>query len=219
MRRKKTATSPIPERVRGDFLAAVRDLQLHGQAFFAGKRFPARVIESERSGLLSRQRHGFAIELMVRCGLRFSELRRLCSQDLRSDGLIFVRRSKGGLDGDVSIPIELAERIIDWRREWMAAILAESNWLLPARSGSQLSISRFNRMLGEFGALFGLSRLSSHSLRDTGAVLFISQHDTVTGKRTDIVEAARFLGHKKISSTEIYIGKKERAVPALNLEF
>jgi integrase len=218
MKRKKLETKPIPEAQRNAIFRAMRQLQDNGQAEIDEKQFPVRPCFADGPALLTRQRHGFVMETMLRCGLRFSELARLKRADLSSNGMVQITRSKRGLDGEIMVPSDFAMRLIAWHGRYCSQYQRYSPLLFPSRSGGQLAIKVFNEMLTEFGGLFEALKISSHCFRDTAAVLFIGQRDP-NGQRTDIVDAARFLGHNRVSSTEIYISKKEQSAIHLKLDF
>jgi len=208
----RKATKPIPAKQFSAVLTAIRDLQVHGQAFVAGQRFPGKVLTFEGRAMLSRQRHGLVMETMLVRGLRFSELARMKAKQVTvNPPAIHVSRSKRGIDGAAPVPAELAIRLLNWHRRYCYLYSRESELLFPSRTGSQLRIRIFNDMLHEFSSMFDALQLSSHVFRDTAAVKIIEQ-DGVT-----IVDVARFLGHRNTRSTEAYINKREQQEIQLNL--
>lgn len=145
------------------------------------------------------RRHALAALWMTACALRFSELRRLRASDVSRSGFhAYVTRSKGGLSGHVPLSKTLIATTFAWREERTETLT--SPWLLPSRTGNQLSINSFNRDAGNlFEALLGIKVLS-HSFRCTAAQLAIVQGSKAR-------EAQSLLGHKSQHTTELYLQK------------
>jgi len=145
------------------------------------------------------RRHALVALWMTACALRFSEMRRLSTADVSKAGrYVYVTRSKGGLSGNVPLAKVLISQTFRWREEKTDTLL--SPWLLPSRTGNQLSNNAFNRDAGKlFEVLVGI-QITSHCFRCTAAQLAMAQEAKAR-------ETQRLLGHKSQATTELYCQK------------
>lgn len=188
-------TAPIPKHLIERFYQVAWDLAADGQYVdkWPELRTPGRVHTVRR--------HALAALWLTACAMRFSELKRLKAHDVSAAGFsAFIVRSKGGLSGQV----ELSRRLVSLTFEWRSTRTAEfeSEWLIPSRTGNQLSINTFNRdACGLFRGIFGIP-LTSHCFRDTACQMALVQGASVR-------VAQRLLGHRSAITTEHYISKQQ----------
>lgn len=155
------------------------------------------------------RRHALACLWLTACALRFSELRRLRVCDVSAAGYsAYISRSKGGLSGQVELSRRLVALTFDWRES--SSVEFHSEWLIPTRTGRQLSINSFNRdSCGLFRSIFGIP-LTSHCFRDTACQMAIVQG-------ADVRVVQRLLGHRSAITTEHYLRKQNARAFQLGL--
>ena len=139
------------------------------------------------------------LEMLYASGLRVSELvgMEIGRLDLKR-GLIRVK-GKGKRDRWVplgSAAVEAVERFIVAGRE---SLRPDRDTLFPGRAGRPLTRQAFWRNLRRFGAAVGISpdRLSPHVVRHSFATHLVENG-------ADLRTVQTLLGHKDISTTEIY---------------
>lgn len=155
------------------------------------------------------RRHAIACLWLAACAMRFSELRRLRTDDVSlAGGTAYIQRSKHGRSGHQKLSRRLLAITFAWRDEH--AEICRSVWLIPSATGHQLSANAFNRdACGMFKDILGIE-LSSHCFRDTACQLALQQGASIR-------KVQRLLGHKSARTTEIYIGKQDEE--AVELKF
>lgn len=189
-------TAPIPAHLIERFFATAWSLAADG-SFVTEK--------GEVIGYSNRmhtvRRHAIACLWLTACAMRFSELRRLKAHDVSAAGYsAYILRSKGGLSGQVELSQRLVSMTFDWRS--VRGVEFASEWLIPSRTGNQLSINTFNRdACGIFRNIFGIP-LTSHCFRDTACQMAIVQ-----GASVRVVQ--RLLGHRSAITTEHYLRKQQ----------
>ncbi len=196
-------TAPIPEHLVERFFQVAWDLA-------ADAKYVDQWPELRQAGHVHTvRRHAIACLWLTACGLRFSELRRLKVCDVSEAGYsAFITRSKGGLSGQVDLSKRLVSLTFNWRGD--RAVVLNSQWLIPSRTGNQLSINAFNRdACGVFRKIFGIP-LTSHCFRDTACQLAIVQ-----GASVRVVQ--RLLGHRSAITTEHYLKKQQAQAFQLGL--
>ncbi len=194
----RKATQPIPEAIREQFYLAAWDLAYTGYLYRAG--YTIALCKNSR-GLHTKRRHGLVVLWLTAIAGRFSELRRLKVADVsRADHSIFVKRSKRGLSGRVTVDPDLLTLTLKWRSLRAGTLTTE--WLLPNQCGNQLDINAFNRdVCNRFGAMFDIP-LSSHCFRDTACQDAMRQSQSIQATQ-------RLLGHSSARTTDIYVAKLE----------
>lgn len=144
-------------------------------------------------------------------GLRVSELVALDTDDVfvtERQGQIDVRHGKGGMARTVYPAADERAAL----RAWLAARKAEGEPdlgpLFTSRRGGRISVRRVQSLLASLGDAAGV-RLTPHVLRHTYARFFLDAGG-------DVGELQQNLGHKNLSSTQVYTGasKAHRAESA-----
>jgi site-specific recombinase XerC len=128
------------------------------------------------------------VELAARAGLRRAEIAGLTFADLLTDpggGYALRVRGKGGRTRMVPIPLDLAHRLLDLRRDHVFPGRHPGEHVSPTWVGAVLS-----RLLGP-GA-------SAHSLRHRYATrIYDSTHD--------LLAVQQLLGHSSPTTTQVYV--------------
>jgi len=141
------------------------------------------------------------IMVMLKCGLRISEVTKLTKADIDFDRhTLYIQMGKGGKDRYIPMSNTVEACI----REWLK-IAPESKWLFSTFKGKQsvarnicemvYSISKRAKVYLQDGADKKL--VHPHSLRHTFATELLN-------KGMSIVDIGKLLGHSYISTTQIY---------------
>jgi site-specific recombinase XerD len=211
--RTRSATRPIPQHLREPLSAMVWDLCEFGYCFKPSQSLDRFFDEYGASNSIARcicaRRDALALQ-WIRCsGARFCEFSRIRHIDVVGNSVALVA-AKGS--NDRTIEFESSKLIVatsKWLRDvsklavqysWAKSI-NQSPYLLSNLNGNPLNNNRFNDFAGVIGRMFEI-RLSAHSLRDTAG------HEIYRRTR-DIRAVQKFMGHKSIRSTEIYLAKVE----------
>jgi integrase/recombinase XerC len=158
-----------------------------------------------RAVLRAAERRGardFAIAMTIfSCGPRVESVHKLNTDDLfLSDrmGRLEVRYGKGGEATTHPVPADARDALRRWlavRREQGAPELGP---LFTARGGGRLSVRRMQSLMGDLARESGKDvRLTPHVLRHTFARKFLESGG-------DVGQLQRLLGHKHLSSTQVY---------------
>lgn len=192
----RKATQPIPESIREPFYLAMWDLAYAGAYVRGGWSIGDRRFSRARH---ISQRHALVVLWLTAIAGRFSEVRRLLVADVsRADHSIFVKRSKKGDSGRVTVDPELLRLTLKWRSQRPATLATE--WLLPNKEGNQLSNNVFNRdICSRLSDMFEIP-LSSHCFRDTACQDAMKQSQSIQATQ-------RLLGHTSARTTDIYVAK------------
>jgi site-specific recombinase XerD len=148
-------------------------------------------------------RDALMLEVMLRLGLRVSEVTGLSIEDLTRDDkermLLRIRKGKGRKDRVLPVPSDLmvkVTRYVGTDRE------AENDqpWVFASRQGDgRLTNRRIQQIVDECVTGAGLVRdISPHSLRHTCAVRLLR-------KGASVVEVQKILGHASIRTTQRYL--------------
>lgn len=165
--------------------------------------------EAEEKRLLSwarrerSPRDALMLEIMLRLGLRVSEVAGLSIEDLTRDDeermLLRIRKGKGRKDRVLPLPSDLMVKIM---RYVSADRDAEDDqpWVFISRQGDgRLTSRRIQQIVDECVIGAGLTRdISPHSLRHTCAVRLLR-------KGASVVEVQKILGHSSIRTTQRYL--------------
>lgn len=184
------------------------------------RRLPNFLPDDEPEKLLAattRQRDRLMLLLMLYCGLRVSEMRKLQIPHLdfkrRS---LWVRHGKGDKDRVVPLPRKLVGPL----RAWVGARTAGYVFPSPRGDGSKpLSSRAVQRLMKRLAVAAGLPnaleprRVRPHALRHSYATRLLR-----TG--ADIIEVRDLLGHGSVATTQIYLhSDSERLADAVDRLF
>ena len=147
-------------------------------------------------------RDGLALETCYFYGLRVSELVRLLREDYKpTAGRIRISRSKGSLSGEVPLAKHLRPKF----EQYLTSRVDKVPELFAGRQGG-LS-TRIVQLLFDRYALAAAVALNNgqgvHSLRHSIAVHLLEQG-------WDVTEVQKHLGHRRISSTQVYAQISDR---------
>ncbi len=141
-------------------------------------------------------RDGLAFETTYFYGLRVSELVALLREDYRpKSGRIRIARSKGSVSGEVPLAKHLKPKI----EQYLASRTDAVPRLFAGRQGS-LATRRMQVLFDRYAVAAGVKLNDGqgiHSLRHSIAVHLLEQG-------WDVVEVQKHLGHRRISSTQVY---------------
>lgn len=139
---------------------------------------------------------------MVDLGLRVGEVVALRPEHMDLDAnppVVHVREGKGAKDRDLPIMDATLLRDLQTWDERRADDFPESPWLLPTRTGGQVTRQHLYRVVKRMADRAGLPEPlpSPHDLRHTlGTWLYRETHD--------LVKVAKTLGHSDTTTAEIY---------------
>jgi site-specific recombinase XerD len=145
-------------------------------------------------------RDRFMLELMYATGIRNTEVRCACLNDLNLQERTLFVKGKGGKErlvpvGDWVMPYAL-EHIHTARP--LLARRTKTNLLFPTRNGWQLDTSMLHKIVNFYRAKAGLTiKISPHLFRHACATHMIQQG-------ADIRYVQELLGHEDLGSTQIY---------------
>lgn len=147
-------------------------------------------------------RDGLALEVAYFFGLRVSELVGLQRTDYkRSAGRLRVRRSKGSLDGEYPLPPPLKSKI----ESYLAGRSDHVPTLFAGRQGA-LSTRQVQLLFDQYAEAAGVELHDGqgvHALRHSIAVHLLEAE-------WDLTEVQKHLGHRRISSTQVYAQISDR---------
>jgi len=141
------------------------------------------------------------LELLYSCGLRSSELRNISLDSIDySNGFLTVIDGKGGKDRVIpigSIAVNLVERYVSEARPFLLSRLSRSRLLLSRRGGI-VSPNTLREVVQKILAEVGIEKqIRVHDFRHTCATHMLNAG-------ADIRYVQELLGHKCLSSTQIY---------------
>lgn len=163
------------------------------------KKLPEALTETEAKALLEQATHSrfperdrLIVELMLRCGVRSSELLSLTAGSVREeDGMmyLFISQGKGRKDRRIPIPHKALQgklRRYVRRRD-------------PEERLFQLNSRNLRRAIHNLGVAAGLKRrVYPHLLRHTSATMYLR-------KGANIESVRRVLGHESLATTQKYL--------------
>jgi site-specific recombinase XerD len=148
-------------------------------------------------------RDALMLEVMLRLGLRVSEVAALSTEDLTRDDqermILRIRKGKGRKDRVLPVPGDLMVKIVRLMRADREAD-DDQPWIFASRQGDgKLTPRRIQQVVDECATGAGLTRdISPHSLRHTCAVRLLR-------KGASVVEVQKILGHASIRTTQRYL--------------
>lgn len=133
-------------------------------------------------------------------GLRASEVCNLKWNHLdRVNSVISIKRNKNGRSGNHPIESELELELLEKHYEKRYAVCPYIFTSEMKRPPTQYSPLNFNKLCEELGEMAGLDfKFTPHMLRHSMGT-FLAQQDI------PIITIRNFMGHTKLSSTELYI--------------
>ncbi len=162
-------------------------------------RLPAVLTRGEVCNILSltdNPKHRLLLKMIYSCGLRVSEAANIKVADMDlSNRTLHIRCSKGKRDRMVPIPESLCQEIRNFLEpEHHNPYLFKS---MPGRKG-HITISAVQRIVKNISRKAGIKKpVHPHTLRHSFATHLLEQG-------TDIRFIQAFLGHKRITTTELY---------------
>lgn len=148
--------------------------------------------------------------LLFLTAIRVSECAALDTDDLYvSDrsGLVHVRHGKGGLSRQVPVPADARAAVRPWLAERRERYGDQAGPLFMSRTGGRLSVRRIQSLMATIGEETNV-HISPHVLRHTYADNFLSAGG-------DVAALQEVLGHKNLSSTQVYTRPKAGRVADL----
>jgi len=186
-----------------------------GRSQRARRRLPRFLTAEEAERLLAQAnprsatglRNLVALLLMLRAGLRVSEVVNLAMVDLdRKERRLHVRRGKGAKDRTLYLDQQTAVALTLWTERRPHG----SRWLLPivqtgrrgsgkAQAGKQMSVRYLQTLVARLGREAAIEKtVSPHVLRHTFATLELTRGVPVHQLQAD-------LGHADLATTSIYL--------------
>lgn len=153
----------------------------------------ARVLDAPAVPLSTRDRA--LLELLYGAGLRVGEAAALDCDDVdRIDGLVRVRRGKGGKERRVPVGAAALDALEAWLRERPDV---DHDALFVNARGGRLSDRSMRRIVGRAGRGGGVPGLHPHALRHSCATHMLDEGADLRGIQ-------EFLGHASLSTTQRY---------------
>ena len=147
------------------------------------------------------------IALMLNMGLRVSEVVNLKpGNDNLTKSKIRIVSGKGGIDRDLSIPLNTSEYLKAWKdtkppgTEYFFCIVKKvPEGYFETKIGNKLTVRGIQVWIKRYAVRAGITKnVSPHTLRHTYATMFYKQ-------TKDLETLRMILGHSDISTTQIYI--------------
>ncbi|NSW83153.1 MAG: tyrosine-type recombinase/integrase [Syntrophothermus sp.] len=170
------------------------------------KRLPDALSEVEAKAVLEAagqtrhaNRNRLMVELMLRCGLRASELLSLKAEDFQEDGgILYIHVVLGKGKKDRRIPVTY--------KPLQQAIKKYTKGMLPSDILFPMIDRNLRKLVADIGRKAGLSkRLHPHMLRHTAATLYLR-------KGANIESVRRTLGHESLATTQKYLALTDEDV-------
>lgn len=170
------------------------------------KKLPKFLDEWEREALLKQpnprywtgQRNKILIRLMLKTGLRLSEVVNLQWQHLNGmNGRVMVREGKGAKDRTVWIDDKTIALLLDWR-ERQTERTGKQEYVFTTFKGDPLQPRYIQQMLERYSDKAGIRHVHPHLLRHSFAVEFLEAGGNIRSLQL-------LLGHSDLSTTQIYL--------------
>ncbi len=157
--------------------------------------------------------------LLLCCGLRVSEARKLKKEDTDLQaGLLVIRNGKGSRDRIVYLPDDLRDLLIRYKKRLRDEYNDNSAWLFPAReTDNLLTVSIIDRRFNEAwnNVAFASAcpdKPTVHSLRHTFVVKRMnSWMEEGIQLRSLLPYLSKYLGHKSVQDTFYYYHQVDTA--------
>ena len=158
----------------------------------------ARAVLQAASSTRKGERDRLMVELMLRCGLRSSELLSLRKGDFEEEGGILYLRVTGKGDKERRIPIV--------HKQLIGALKRYTRGMLPGDLLFPMSPRNLRKLVARIGEKTGLEkRLHPHLLRHTAATLYLRRGANIESVR-------RTLGHESLATTQKYLALTDEDV-------
>lgn len=149
--------------------------------------------------------------LMLRCGLRVSEVARLKAADVDwEQGAVFVSQGKGRKDRSVYLSPDAAAAVRECLRLRPAKVPGGRLFWNQKRKGRELSVKAIQKKMERYAGIAGVTA-SCHSLRRTFASNLLEEG-------AEVVSIKEFLGHNSVTSSERYARLSNRRVKQTYLQ-
>lgn len=149
--------------------------------------------------------------LMLRCGLRVSEVARLKASDVDwEQGALLVRQGKGRKDRRVYISPDALLGLRECLRQRPVTVVGDNLFWNRKRPGQPLSIKAIQKKMERYAKAAGIIA-SCHSLRHTFASNLLEEG-------AEVVSIKEFLGHSSVTSSERYARLSNRKIKQTYLQ-
>ncbi len=143
-------------------------------------------------------------EILYASGMRISELLNLQKHDVKIEERFVKILGKGNKERIVPINNTAINSLKEYQKVRINFLTKENNILFLNAKGNKMTRQGFDKILKKRALLVGINDISAHKLRHS-----IATHLLNNG--ADLIMIQKFLGHKNISTTEIYthVNKKK----------
>lgn len=154
-----------------------------------------KLLSSIKPTSFTKIRNRAIISTFIYSGLRVGELINLGVSDVDiKEGWIRIRKGKSG-QRDVPIPLKLESFLTSW----ITLRPKHSRHFFTTHKGKIIFTSYIRKMVKDYGKKAGLEDIHPHLLRHTYATQMLQRDDI------NIDNLKTLLGHKHLSSTEVYL--------------
>lgn len=182
-------------------------LELRWKIRFArrNKKLPVVFSQGEVKNLLmgiKNEKHRLMLSIVYGAGLRVGEIVSLKVGDLGFDnGLIFLKKAKGGKDRVTLLPFKISDRL----KRWVKGMGAR-DFVFESNRGGKLSVRSVQKVFEQAVERVGIQKKTGiHSLRHSFATHLLEMG-------TDIRFIQELLGHKDIKTTQVYTKVTKRGL-------
>ena len=149
--------------------------------------------------------------LMLRCGLRVSEVARLKAADVDwEQGAVFVSQGKGRKDRSVYLSPDAAAALRECLQLRPTKVVGGHLFWNQKRKGSELTVKAIQKKMERYAGSAGVAA-SCHCLRHTFASNLLEEG-------AEVVSIKEFLGHSSVTSSERYARLSNRRVKQTYLQ-
>lgn len=150
--------------------------------------------------------------LLVETGLRLSEVTAVQVDDVKlSEGLVFVRHTKGHMHRHVPIQAKMKEQL---RRYIKIRGTCETENLFVTLGGASMARETIQKIVGKYGKQAGITgvRCSPHTLRHTFAKMSVMNG-------AGVFELQKILGHSTMEMVKVYVNLYSGEINERHKEF